>query len=106
MDKTIIPYQKILEKHLFFEDGEKFQVIPGNKRIPIVKITDEDLNWVNPKLHSAFPLTTTKWLADLPDFIKIKLGTNQFQKELTYEEALDDDSGDDLLNELKHAGLI
>ena len=165
MDKTKIPYQKILNKHLFFENGEKFRVIPQNKMIPVVKITEEDLKWVNPKLHSAFPLTTTKWLAELPNFIKVKLGTNQFLKELTaycralcwhreqkscdhciygfenelnlstyeemikmlairekesyedmaeileseqstFEEALDDDSGDDLLNELKKAGLV
>ena len=83
MNKNVKQYQEILSKHLFFEDGSTFKITPGNKKVPILKVTKEDLKWVNPKIFTAFPLTCTKWLADLPTFIKIKLGTPKFQVELT-----------------------
>ena len=165
MNKDIKQYQEILSKHLYFEDGSPFKVTPYNKKIPVLKITEEDKKWVNPKLSTAFPLTCSDWLNDLPNFIKMKLGTPKFHVELTayckalcwhrkekdcshckdgfeneiklsnyeelikklakkekidpeniestleqdhelFEEAMNDDSGDDLINELVNAGLI
>ena len=165
MNKNVKQYQEILSKHLFFTDGTPFEIRPHNRKIPELKVTDEDKKWVNPKIITAFPLTCTDWLNKLPNFIKIKLGTPKFQVELTaycralcwhrnekdcthckdgfeneiklsnyeelikklakkekekpetmklilekdqdtFESAMNDDSGDDLMNELVKAGLI
>ena len=91
MKRTIDVYTNILRRHLLTNDDRKFLDIanPYNEYIlnplaenyvPEFRLSDFDKRNMDPKVLQAFPLSTNSWLKPLPKFIKMLLGTAEFEK--------------------------
>ena len=83
-------YDKV-DHHLRYPDGAKvlgdfmrrykFEDDPLNREnVPQIVLNEEDKKHMSRKIKHMFPLSVNFWFKDLPDFIKILIGTHQFDQ--------------------------
>ena len=81
----------MIRRHLLTKDGRKFLDIdnpmaeylrdPMNDGIyPLFDLNDFDKRNMNARVRKLFPFSTNVWLESLPSFIRILLGTEEFDK--------------------------
>ena len=83
-------YDKV-DHHLRYPNGQKvlgdfmrihrFEDDPLEKNnIPMLVLNAEDKKFMSRKIKHMFPLSVNHWFKDLPDFIKILIGTHEFDQ--------------------------
>ena len=81
-------YDKV-DHHLRFSNGNKvlfdtrrlqrYEDDPLNtENIPMIMLNNEDKRKMSDKIKHMFPLSVNFWFKDLPDFIKVLVGTHDF----------------------------
>ena len=93
MNKKIEFLHDSVKHHLRFPNGNKVLEVDYNVRkmkfyedplkddwLPRIVQTTEDIKFCGPLAKNVFPLNATNWFNNLPNFIRFKIGTNEFEE--------------------------